>query len=91
MEQQATTGEGTAYNGAKDVLTVPEAARYLGLSRAYLYKLMMRHAVSYSKPGGKVCYFSRQDLDRYMMSNPYHTKAEIQAQAARAARKGGRR
>ena len=90
MEQQATTGEGTAYS-AKDVMTVREAARYLGLSRAYLYKLMMRHAVSYSKPGGKVCYFSRQDLDRYMMSNPYHTKAELQAQATRAARKGGRR
>ena len=88
---EAATGDGTAYS-AKEVLTAPEAARYLGLSRSYLYKLMMRHDVPYSKPGGKVCYFSRADLDNYMLSNRYSTDAELQAQAAAyTSRKGGAR
>ena len=35
-------------------MTTTEAARYLGLKPSYLYKMMMRRAIPYYKPGGKL-------------------------------------
>ena len=43
-------------------MTTTEAAKYLGLRPSYLYKLMMRRAIPYYKPNGKLCFFAREDL-----------------------------
>ena len=50
------------------LLTTAEAAAYLGLKISYLHKLMMRHAIPYYKPMGKLCFFSQADL-AYMQPN----------------------
>ena len=47
----------------RNLLTTTEAAKYLGLKPSYLYKLMMRRAIPYYKPNGKLCFFSKADLD----------------------------
>ena len=39
----------------RNLMTTTEAARYLGLKPSYLYKMMMRRAIPYYKPGGKLC------------------------------------
>ena len=76
----------------KEVLTSDEAARYLGISKSYLYKLTMERGIPYSKPLGKVCYFERADLDNWLRKNRVATKEEIQQQAHDyCARKGGQR
>ena len=38
----------------RNLMTTTEAARYLGLKPSYLYKMMMRRAIPYYKPGGKL-------------------------------------
>lgn len=43
----------------KEVLTSDEVARYMGISKSYLYKLTMRNETPHYKPMGKVCYFNR--------------------------------
>ena len=41
----------------RNLMNTTEAARYLGVKPSYLYKMMMRRAVPYYKPGGKLCFF----------------------------------
>ena len=75
----------------KAVLTVDEAARYMGVSKSSLYKLMMRKLIPYSRPNGKVCYFDRLELEKWLMSNRISTENELNDRAeAYCMRKGGR-
>lgn len=65
----------------KDVLTSDEAARYLGISKSYLYKLTMRQQIPHYKPMGKMCYFNREELESWLQSNRIATGDEISQQA----------
>jgi excisionase family DNA binding protein len=65
----------------KKVLTVDEAAKYMGISKSALYKKMMRREIPFSKPGGKVCFFNRLELEAWLMSNRQSTAAELQDSA----------
>lgn len=73
----------------KEVLTSDEAARYMGVSKSYLYKLTMRRKISHYKPGGKMCYFNRHELEEWLQANRVSTEAEISARAAAYCLKGG--
>ena len=76
----------------KEVLTSDEAARYLGISKSYLYKLTMRQQIPHYKPMGKMVYFNRLELESWLQSNRVATADEISQRAqAYCARKGGRR
>lgn len=81
---------------SKAVLTASEAAAYLGISLSSLYKMTMRKQIPHSKPGGKMCYFSRTELEAWLMSNRIATADELQDRAqaycahARVNKKGGR-
>ena len=65
----------------KEVLTSDEAARYLGISKSYLYKLTMRQAIPHYKPMGKMCYFNRLELEQWIQSNRVATADELSQQA----------
>lgn len=53
----------------KEVLTIDEAAIYLGLSKSALYKLTCKKVIPYYVPGGKKIYFSRKELDSWVFKN----------------------
>lgn len=53
----------------KEVLTSDEAARYLGISKSYLYKLTIKQVIPHYKPMGKMCYFNRVELERWLQNN----------------------
>ena len=65
----------------KEVLTSQEAAKYLGVSMSYLYKLTMRKEIPHYKPMGKVCYFNRKELEAWMQRNRTATDGELNQQA----------
>lgn len=76
----------------KEVLTSDEAARYMGISKSYLYKLTMRQQIPHYKPMGKMCYFNRIELEQWLQSNRVSTDTEINQQAqAYCIEKGGLR
>lgn len=68
-------------NKKNPLLTTAEAAAYLGLKKSYLHKLMMRRAIPYFKPMGKLCYFSQADLDHWLTGNRIASQEEIEQQA----------
>ena len=76
-------------NCTKEVLTSEEAARYLGISKSYLYKLTMRQLIPHYKPLGKMCYFNRQELEAWLQNNRVATDEEINQQAQAYCMKGG--
>lgn len=76
----------------KEVLTSDEAAKYMGISKSYLYKLTMTGQVPHYKPMGKMCYFNRQELEQWLQSNRVSTSEERNQRAqAYCMKKGGAR
>lgn len=67
----------------KEVLTSDEVARYMGVSRSYLYKLTMRREIPHYKPQGKICYFNRREIETWLQTNRVATDREISDKAAR--------
>ena len=78
-------------NCTKEVLTSDEAARYLGISKSYLYKLTMQQKIPHYKPMGKMCYFNRQELEAWLQSNRVATDEEINREAQNYCMKKGAR
>jgi excisionase family DNA binding protein len=74
----------------KEVLTTDEAARYMGISKSYLYKLTMRGEIPHYKPMGKMCYFNRVEIEQWLQQNPVATSTEIADRANLYCMKGGK-
>lgn len=53
----------------KEFLSFKEALEYTGFSRSYLYKLTSSQKLTCYKPGGKLLFFLRSDIDQYILSN----------------------
>lgn len=60
-------------------LTLKEAAHYLNISTSTMYKLKASGALAYSKPRGKI-YFSKEELDRYILSFRVPSISKIRAE-----------
>ena len=65
----------------KETLTLSEAAVYLSMSESYLYKLTSNRTIEFSKPGGKVIYFNREVLDKFLLRNPVKHRMVIETEA----------
>ena len=68
--------------GTKTVLTFDEVAAYTGLSKSYLYKLTSAGLIPHSKPSGKILFFSKEEIDTWLLRNRQKTNSEIQQEAA---------
>jgi excisionase family DNA binding protein len=66
----------------KEVLTLEEAEIYTGRSDSNLYKLTSDRLIPHYKPTKKLIYFSRTELDQWMLRNRVQTQEEIAAEAA---------
>lgn len=74
----------------KEVLTSEETARYMGISKSYLYKLTMRREIPHYKPLGKMCYFNRREIEAWLQSNRAASDTELTSHAAAyCSEKGG--
>ena len=76
----------------KEVLTSEETARYLGVSKSCLYKwTMSRQIPHYKSPTGKLCFFNRAEVEAWMQSQRVATEAELEQQAQKLSKKGGKK
>lgn len=67
---------------SKPVLNLEEACEYLGVSKSYLYKLSSANKIPSYKPNGKKLFFSREELDEWLLQNRQDTDCEIETAAA---------
>ena len=73
----------------KEVLTAEETARYMGISKSYLYKLTMRGEIPHYKPMGKMVYFNRAEVEEWLQQNRCATASEIADKANKILMKKG--
>lgn len=66
---------------SKTIMSLEEASEYTGISRSYLYKLTAKGEIPFSKPRGKMIYFSKEKLDEWLLSNTRKSGREIKAEA----------
>lgn len=65
----------------KTVLTFEETCNYTGISRSYLYKLTSSGDIPFSKPNGKIIFFSKEKLDNWLLQNSKKSNRELQNEA----------
>ena len=67
---------------AKDVLNLEEAALFMGISKSSLYKMTHKHELPFFRPNGKLIYFEKSELLKWMRQNRSMSEEEIEAAAA---------
>lgn len=65
-------------NKEEKPLTLTEAAEYLGVSKSYLYQLTHKNLISFFKPAGKMIYFTKIDLNKYLFRNRSASDQELE-------------
>jgi excisionase family DNA binding protein len=91
LQQVADLITANIINTTKEVLTSDECAKYLGISKSYLYKLTMLRKIPHYKPMGKMCYFNRLELEQWLQSNRIATDEAITSEAQSYCQKGGKK
>lgn len=71
----------------KPFLSVEELASYIGVKVSYIYKMTHNREIPHYKPGGKMIYFDRKEIDECVLSQRVATADEIRSEARRRIRK----
>ncbi len=71
-----------ALTATKEVLTLEEAALFMGLSKSSLYKMTHKHELPFFRPNGKLIYFEKSELLNWMRQNRSMSEAETKEAAA---------
>ena len=71
---------------AKEILTLEEAAIFLGISKSCLYKMTHNQVVPFYKPNNKLVYFERSELINWIRSCRVASMDQIESEAARIER-----
>ena len=65
----------------KEVLSLEEAAKFMGIARSSLYKMTHQQAISFYKPNGKLVFFEKSDLLAWIRQNRVSSMQEIGKEA----------
>ena len=63
----------------KEILSLKEAAKYLGISKSTLYKMTFDNRIIHYKPAGKLIYFKKEDLEQYLFKYKVKSNDELEA------------
>ena len=70
-------------------LTIDEAAKFTGLSKNYLYKLIHQGKIPHYKPMGGRVYFKQEDLEAFIFRGRRAADYELQARAEEILNRSG--
>ena len=65
----------------KEVLTVEEAAKFMGMARSSLYKMTSDQTIPFYRPNGKMIFFEKTDLLSWIRKNRVSSREEIEEEA----------
>lgn len=68
----------------REMLTVEEAAEYIGVSKSQIYLMTSNREITYYKPKGKIIYIERKELDDLRRRNVVYSKKEMERRAIAA-------
>ena len=65
----------------KEVLTVEEAAKFMGMARSSLYKMTSDQTIPFYRPNGKMIFFEKSDILSWIRKNRVSSREEIEEDA----------
>lgn len=65
----------------KKVLNIEDLSLYTGMAVSYIYKLTHSFKIPFSKPGGKLIFFEKEEIDKWLLENKHKSTKEIQREA----------
>jgi len=68
-------------SSVKQILTVEDLINYTGFSRSYIYKLVHKSIIPYSKPNGKTLFFQKKEIDEWLLQNKSNSVFQIEQKA----------
>ena len=71
------------FDSGKEVLTLQEAAQYMGIARSSLYKMTSNQAIPFYRPNGKLIFFDKDDILTWIRKNRVFSTEEIEEEARR--------
>lgn len=63
------------------MLRVVDVSAMLGISKAYLYKLVAWRKIPHYKPTGKIVFFKRDEVEAWALGNRIATNEELKNKA----------
>jgi excisionase family DNA binding protein len=81
LESLLVPGEKIELSPVKEMLTLIEAAEFMGVSKSTLYKMSYNRALPIFKPTGGRIYFKRDDILNYLQQNRIKSNKEIEEAA----------
>lgn len=63
-------------HNSKEVLNLEEASQYLGVSRSMLYKMTHNEVLPFYRPNGKLIFFEKAELLKWLRQNRSMSDAE---------------
>ena len=71
----------------KPLMSVDELSKYLDLSPAYIHKMTHNREIPFYKPNGKKLYFSKEEIDQWVLDNRVAPAYEIRRNARKIAKR----
>ena len=69
------------FDSGKEVLTLQEAAQYMGIARSSLYKMTSNQTIPFYRPNGKLIFFDKDDILTWIRKNRMSSTEEIEEEA----------
>ena len=76
----AKINEFDSNSSVRKIMNVEQVSNYLGVSKAYIYKLTGSNNIPHSKRGNRL-YFEQKTINNWVLENKVLTQKEIERQA----------
>ncbi|MCD9854530.1 helix-turn-helix domain-containing protein [Epilithonimonas sp. JDS] len=66
---------------SKKVFNVKDFSFYSGFKESHIYKLTSQGEIEFSKPNGKMVFFDKEIIDKYLLQNSVKARTSIESAA----------
>ncbi|OAB26926.1 transcriptional regulator, AlpA family [Flavobacterium fryxellicola] len=65
----------------KQIFTVDDVVNYTGFSKSYVYKLVHKNILPYSKVNNRTLFFEKSEIDSFLLQNKSKSISQIEKEA----------
>lgn len=65
----------------KSVFNLDDLVEYTGFKKSYVYKLVHRNEIPFSKPTGGMLFFEKKAIDEWLLSKYHNSESQLEQEA----------
>ena len=74
VENELTAIRQMLEGNMKNILSFTQTTEYLGISKSHLYSMTSKKLIPHYKPNGKMIYFEKSEIDKWILRNKQLTE-----------------